>query len=37
MDIQIKDLSQPFDNIKQRKGNFGQILDYIETSSVSKG
>ena len=34
MDIQIKDLSQPFDNIKQRKGNFGQILDYIETSSV---
>ena len=34
MDIQIKDLSQPFDNIKQRKGNFGQILDYIEASSV---
>ena len=34
MDIQIKDLSQPFDSIKQRKGNFGQTLDYIETSSV---
>jgi len=34
MDIQIKDLSQPFDNIKQRKGNFGQTLDYIEASSV---
>ena len=34
MDIKIKDLSQPFDNIKQRKGNFGQILDYIEASSV---
>jgi len=34
MDIQIKDLSQPFDNIRQRKGNFGQTLDYIEASSV---
>jgi len=34
MDIQIKDLSQPFDNIKQRKGNFGQTLDYIEASSI---
>ena len=34
MDIKIKDLSQPFDNIKQRKGNFGQTLDYIETNSV---
>ena len=34
MDIQIKDLSQPFDNIKQRKGNFGQTLEYIEASSV---
>jgi len=34
MDIQIKDLSQPFDNIKQRKGNFGQTLAYIEASSV---
>jgi len=34
MDIKINDLSQPFDNIKQRKGNFGQTLDYIETNSV---
>ena len=34
MDIQIKDLSQPFDNIRQRKGNFGQTLDYIEATSV---
>ena len=34
MELQIKDLSQPFDNIKQRKGNFGQTLDYIEASSV---
>jgi len=34
MDIKIKDLSMQFDNIKQRKGNFGQTLDYIEASSV---
>jgi len=34
MDIKINDLSQPFSNIKQRKGNFGQTLDYIEASSV---
>ena len=34
MDIKINDLSLPFDNIKQRKGNFGQTLDYIEASSV---
>lgn len=36
MSIPIKELSEPFpvDQIKQRKGNFGQMLDYAEASTV---
>lgn len=36
MSIPLKELSEPFpaDQIKQRKGNFGTILDYTEASTV---
>ena len=36
MSIPISDLSEPFpqDAIKQRKGNFGNTLDYVESCNV---
>jgi hypothetical protein len=34
MSIPITELSEPFDQIKQRKGNFGKQLDYVESSTV---
>ena len=36
MEIPVKNLSEPFpvEAIKQRKGNFGNVLDYAESSTV---
>ena len=36
MKIPIRQLSEPFsqDSIKQRKGNYGNILDYLESSTI---
>jgi hypothetical protein len=36
MSIPLKELSEPFptNQIKQRKGNFGQMLDYAEASTL---
>lgn len=36
MEIPIKQLSEPFpqDSVKQRKGNYGKILDYLESNLI---
>ena len=36
MEIPVKNLSEAFpaEAIKQRKGNFGNVLDYTESSTV---
>ncbi|NQU05831.1 MAG: hypothetical protein HQ568_07045 [Calditrichaeota bacterium] len=36
MSIPITELSEPFDQIKQRKGHNGKKLDYVESSAVIK-
>jgi hypothetical protein len=38
MSIPLKELSEPFpaDQIKQCKGNFGNMLDYAEASTVTQ-